>query len=318
MNTQAQQNSYDPVKALELAISAEQNRPDRLPGLVAVFNRIPEAFARDLGGLSFIKPDIVLANLSVGRFCDVCKMPEGAVEAVVWAEKWHGQICFLADCTTVLSFVEAALGYDPTLPSQFTQRPVTKVECDLVTLLFRRLARSLADAFSAYIDVVFEVTSVADRDALAAVCPQNALMVVGRLNINYAGKQGVVTIAVPQKLLEPAQNVLRARPAVAVVQEEILGTDRDTNWSHQLSNEIARAFIGTKAVLDQRLITLQEVAALKVGSTVPLSTVSMSRARLELDERPLFWCMIGRQGAHLALQIESDYENDRETEDDVL
>ncbi|HPG88791.1 MAG TPA: FliM/FliN family flagellar motor C-terminal domain-containing protein, partial [Hyphomicrobium sp.] len=68
----------------------------------------------------------------------------------------------------------------------------------------------------------------------------------------------------------------------------------------------------TKAILDERPITLQEIASLKVGSTITLNTTSISRARLEIDDRPLFWCELGKNHQQLALRIESELEDDLE------
>jgi flagellar motor switch protein FliM len=87
-------------------------------------------------------------------------------------------------------------------------------------------------------------------------------------------------------------------------------TDGDPEWTRQLSGELARAFIVTKAVLDDASMTLEEAANLTVGSTIPLSTVSISKARLEIDDRPVFWCALGRSNMQLAVCIASNYDNE--------
>lgn len=297
------------IKSLELAIAAEHNRPERLPGLVAVFNRLPEMSLVNLENISALKPEITLVDVAVARFSDVAEVPGETVCSVLRAEQWNGNIFFLADAGAGLAFIEAATGFDGTLPTHVAPRPLTSLERGIVTLLFTRLARSLAEAFSAFVNVSFEVTAIGDRELLIGAAAPAAPVLVGRLKIAFAGKEGFVRIAIPQKLLEPIRQDLQAVPAVVNTEAPI---DGDPDWTRQLSDEIARAFILMKAVLDERPITLQEIANLKVGSTIALTTTSISRARLEIDDRPLFWGELGKKHQQLALRIESEFEDDIE------
>lgn len=297
------------IKALELAIAAEQSRPERLPGLVAVFNRLPDMSLVNLENLSALKPEITLVDVTVARFSDVAAVPAGTVCGALRADKWNGSIFFLADAQAGLAFVEAATGYDGSFPTHVAPRELTSLERGIVTLLFTRLARSLAEAFSAFVDVIFELTAVGDGELLVGAAAPGAPVLVGQLKIDFAGKEGFVRIAIPQKLLEPVRQDLEAIPAVV---DDAAAAEGDPDWARQLSDEIARAFILTKAILDERPITLHEIANLKVGSTIALSTTSISRARLEIDDRPLFWCELGKNHQQLALRIESEFENDIE------
>jgi len=297
------------IKALELAIAAEHNRPERLPGLVAVFNRLPDMSVVNLENISALKPEISLVDVTVARFSDVAAVPASTVCGVLRADKWNGNIFFLADGAAGLAFVEAATGFDGTLPTHVAPRALTTLERGIVTLLFTRLARSLAEAFSAFVDVMFEVASVGDSELLVGAIPAAAPVLVGRIKIDFAGKEGFVHIAIPQKLLEPIRQELQVLPTVVAAEAPVEG---DPDWARQLSDEIARAFILTKAILDERPITLQEIASLKVGSTITLNTTSISRARLEIDDRPLFWCELGKNHQQLALRIESELEDDLE------
>lgn len=298
------------IRNLELAIAAEQNRPERLPGLVAVFNRLPDVSVVNLENLSALKPEIVLCDISVGRFSDMAEAPEGTVFGILRAERWNGNVYFLADAQAALAFVEATTGFDGDTRSGIAPRGLTVLERSIVSLLYMRLARSLAEAFSAFVDVTFEVTAIGDRDLIGGMSA-SAPTLVAKLKITFAGKEGFIRVVIPQKLLEPVRMELEVTPALP---EEDAPVDGDPDWARQLTDEIARAFIVTKAILDERQISLQELANLKVGSTIGLSTTTISRARIEIDDRPLFWCEVGKNHQQMALRIETEFENN----DDVV
>ena len=304
----------DHVKALELAISAQTSRPDSLPGLVAVFAALPKLLSNSLATLSFAKAAVEISGVEIRRFADVCALTPGAIGAVVRAEKWNGHICFLADCAVTLSFVEALFGFDPELNLPCVRKPLAATERALVRLLFIKLARALGDGFSTYLDVAFDLAAIADDAAFAAVCAPIAPVIVARLKVDYGGSGGFVSVIIPQKLLDPVRKDLRAGPALQTkaVEQEI-----DPDWALQLSEQIARAFIGLKAVVDQRPATLQEVSGFKVGSTIELSPNSMARVRLELNERPLFWCQLGRLSGQLALKVETECDGDMEDRETI-
>lgn len=300
------------IRNLELAIAAEQNRPERLPGLVAVFHRLPDVSLVNLENLAALKPEVALADVTVGRYSDLSEAPVGTVYGVLRAERWSGNVYFLADAQAALAFVEAATGFDGDVHSTVAPRPLTALERSIVSLMYMRLARSLAEAFSAFVDVTFEVTGVGDRELVAGVGPGSAPTLVGRLKVSYAGIEGYIRVVIPQKLLEPVRQELEVIPAALVEDEPV---DGDPDWARQMTDEIARAFILTKAILDERPITIDEIANLKVGSTIALSTTTISRARLEIDDRPLFWCELGKNHQQMALRIETEFEADEVIEE---
>lgn len=309
MHPQPTPSPSELIRNLELAIAAEQNRPERLPGLVAVFHRLPDVSVVNLENLSALKPEITLADISVGRFSDMAEAPEGTVYGILRAERWNGNVYFLADAPGALAFIEAATGFDGDVRTGIAPRAVTALERSIVSLLYMRLARSLAEAFSAFVDVTFDMTAIGDRDLLVANMLPSAPTLVARLKVDYAGNHGFVRIVIPQQLLDPVRMELEVTPEPTV---EDVPADGDADWARQLGDEIARAFILTNAILDERKITLQELASLQVGSTISLATTTISRARLEIDDRPLFWCEVGKNHQQMALRIETEFENDED------
>jgi flagellar motor switch protein FliM len=309
MNAQSSRLSADRAKILESALSAGQNRLDRLPGLAAIFERTAKALAEELERLSFLRPRVALADISVGSYSEKCRSAEGAVDAVVRADRWKGYVYFAADREVSMAFVEAVLGYDGTMNARSKPaRDSTKTEISIITLLFKRLSRSLVDAFSNYVDTSLEIKSVANEDERLLVCRGDAPVIAARISIEYHDALGHLTIIVPQNLLDPFRDLLQSIPAATEID---VGKPADHNWARQISDEISRAFVRTTAVHDAHFIPLGEVATFKVGTIVPLLGNSLARVCLEVDDRPLFWCELGRQNALLALRIDEEYDPDQ-------
>lgn len=293
--------------ALESALAAGLNRPDRLPGLVAIFNRLPKFFGEELDGIAFVQPKITLKELSSGCFVQFCPASFNGVAALVRAERLKGSLCFLADPLASFAFLEASLGHDFIVPSPLPARPATDTECSIIRVLFRRLARSLTSAFSALVDVVFEVENTASDLEFQAHWRPMAPVIAARLGIEFAGCAGEVVILIPQELLAPIRSNLEVLP---LSDAPPVSNSEDLDWTRRLNEELSRAFIGAVAVLEESVLTLGDVARFRVGSTIELTSKSPSRAAFEVDGNPIFWCDLGRRDGSLVVRIDDDFDAD--------
>lgn len=302
------------IKALESALSGAQNSPDRLPGLVAIINRLPGLFFEEIRSLTYLQPKVTLVELSAGRFSEKCPIPSDATAAVVRAEKLKGSLLFTADCEAGFAFLEAAFGYDAIQPSKTPMRSVTTTENEVLRVLFRRLARSFTNAFSLLVDVTFEIEAARPPIEIETICRAGAPVVAVRLMVEYAGRAGYITIAIPQTLLVTIRPYLSIAPPSEMPVPHI---NSDPEWTRKLSDEIARAFVSVTAILDEALVPLETIACFSIGSTVELSVESISMARLEFDGMPRYWCELGRSDGGLMLRIKSEYDNEEESIDEL-
>jgi flagellar motor switch protein FliM len=295
------------IKALESALCGAQNNPDRLPGLVAIMNRLPALFFEEIRTLTFLQPKVTLVELSAGRFSEKCPIANDTTAVVIRAEKLKGSLLFTADCEAGFAFLEAAFGYDAIQPSKTLKRSLTVTESDVLRVLFRRLARSLTNAFSILVDVKFEVESACPLVEIETICRAAAPVVAVRLMIEYAGRLGYIAIAIPQTLLGTIRPYLSIAPPSESPAPHV---NSDPEWTRKLSDEIARAFVSVAAILDEAFVPLETIAGFSVGSTIELSVDSISMARLEFDGVPRYWCELGKSGGDLMLRIKSEYDNE--------
>lgn len=305
-------------KALERALSAGQNRPDRLPGLQMIFGQLPRVMVEEVGNVSSLPLKVHLLDMSASTLGEACNLPPYTIGAPVRAERWRSWLYFIADPMATALFVEVASGCEGFPPQGLVKRIPTKTDANVVGVLFRRIARSLTEAFSILVDIPLEVGEVVDKIELEPQLSATAPVITARLSLEYPGQAGIVTIVIPQTALEPVRDLLSG----AVAGDAVNGAGApsrsrdDSAWSKQLAEEIARAFIDLTGVLEERTIPLGEVQRFAVGSIVELSSPSLSRVRLDSDDIPLFWCELGKRGGTLTLRVEEDFDENRDTADE--
>jgi flagellar motor switch protein FliM len=304
-------------RALELALSAGQNRPDRLPGLKMIFTQLPRTMADDIGDVSSLPLKVRLLEVAVSTLGEASALQPNMLGAAVRAERWRAWLYFIASPLAATLFVEAATGCEA-FPPGLTPRKLTKTDANVVRILFRRMARSLSGAFSLLVDIPFDVGAVVDKIELEPQLSPTAPVIVARLSLDYPGHSGEVSIVIPHAALEPVRDLLAAAaPGDSTGASGVSSRYRDdSGWSKQLSEEISRAFINLNGVLEERPISLGEVQRFAVGSVVDLASTSLSRVRLDADEVPFFWCELGKRDGGLILRVEDDFDQDTEAIDE--
>lgn len=307
-------------KSLERALSAGQNRPDRLPGLQVIFGQLPRVMVEELGSVSPLPVKVRLLDLSASTLGESCNLPPNTFAGVVRAERWRSWLYFISDPALTALFVESALGCEGFPVGGLAERKLTKTDANILRVLFRRVARSLTHAFSLLVDIQLDVGDVVDKIELEPQLSTSSPVITARLLVEYSGHSGVLTIVIPQVAIEPIRDLLAASPTG----EPTAGPSAssrlhdDSTWSKQLSEEIARAFIDLNGVLEERPIALGEVQRFAVGAVVELTSTSLARVRLDAGDMPLFWCELGKRDGALTLRIEDDFDQNKEAVDEFF
>jgi flagellar motor switch protein FliM len=118
-------------------------------------------------------------------------------------------------------------------------------------------------------------------------------------------------IVIPHSALNPLRQVL-----AQVVSSE--STSADPNWSKQLHTEIQRAEVVLKAVLEEKTLTLGDVAKFHVGQVIKLNANPDTLVRLECNDQRLFWCRMGQLNGAYSLQVKESADQKREFIDGIL
>jgi flagellar motor switch protein FliM len=308
-------------KALERALSAGQNRPDRLPGLHVIFGQLPRVMAEELGSVSPLPVKVRLLDLSASTLGETCNLRPNTFAGVVRAERWRSWLYFISDPALTALFVESALGCEGFPVDGLAERKLTKTDANILRVLFRRVARSLTHAFSILVDIQLDVGDVVDKIEIEPQLSTSSPVITARLSIEYSGHSGILTIVIPQVAIEPIRDLLATSPTGEPTAGASSSSSRlhdDSAWSKQLSEEIARAFIDLNGVLEERPIALGEVQRFAVGAVVELTSTSLARVRLDAGDMPLFWCELGKRDGALTLRIEDDFDQNKEAVDEFF
>ncbi|MEQ1673211.1 MAG: FliM/FliN family flagellar motor C-terminal domain-containing protein, partial [Hyphomicrobium sp.] len=64
-------------------------------------------------------------------------------------------------------------------------------------------------------------------------------------------------------------------------------------------------------------ISLNEVRQFAAGKTIALNCESLTTLRLDVEERPSFWCELGKSGDDLCLRIDRSFDPDEFANDEI-
>jgi len=272
---------------------------ERMPMLNVIFDRMAASCTDSLQPLAGTPCYFSVNGISNDPLGDIIKDYEGnAVAAVLYAEQWDSRVIIMLDRDFVFTMVEAMFGSDG-------------AEIRLVQALFERFAKALQTAFAGTSNVTFRVERVETAMASLAIGRASNMSICANMMVQALYRGGQMFLIIPHSALNP----LRQKLAHVVVSE---GGAADPRWREQLESEVHRTEVTLSAVLDEKMITLEDVVKFKVGQVLELEATPRTLARLESNNQVLFWCQIGQLDGYYAMQVADPVDQKREFVDDIL
>jgi flagellar motor switch protein FliM len=231
--------------------------------------------------------------------------------AVFYAQAWDGRILIGFDRDFVYTMVELLFGSDGAEPPLDMPRVFSNVELHVAEALFERFGKALQSSFSRASEVQFNLERVETRMDYLAIGRLNNMAVYAKILVQGLDRGGEMFIVIPHAVLNPIRQALSQ-----IVSGESVSTD--PNWSKQLHNEIQRTEVVLKAVLEERSLTLGEVAGFQVGQVIELNATPSTLVRLECNNQRLFWCQMGQLNGVYSLQVKESADQKREFIDGIL
>jgi len=284
---------------------------ERMPMLHVIFDQMANLCAESLRSLSPSQSYFWLSTVGSSRLADVLDRYEDAVAAVYHAQAWDSRILIGFDREFVFTMIELMFGADGAEPPLDSTRVFSNVELRLAQALFERFGKALQSSFSRATDVTFALERIETRMDFLAIGRPNNMVVYAKVLLQGLDRGGEMFIVIPHSALNPLRQAL-----AQIVSGE--SASADPNWSKQLHSEIQRAEVVLKAVLEEKMLTLGEVAEFRVGQVIKLNANPETLVRLECNNQRLFWCRMGQLNGAYSLQVKESADQKREFIDGIL
>ena len=289
----------DEISGIQAIVDSAMVSYERLPMLEIVFDRLLRMMSTSLRNLTSDNVEVSLDSITSIRFGDYLEtIPMPAMISVFKAEEWDNYGLMITDSALIYSIVDVLLGgRRGTAAMRIEGRPYTTIERNLVERMVTVILSDLSAAFDPISPVTFRFDRLETNPRFATIArPANAA-VLARLRIDMEDRGGRVELLLPYATLEPVRELL-----LQMFMGEKFG--RDSIWETHLANELWSTDVELDAVLDQIVLSLNDVMNWRPGSQILLNAVPSSPINLRCGEIPLFIGGMGQKNGNMAIKID--------------
>ena len=287
----------DEISGIQAIVDSAMVSYERLPMLEIVFDRLLRMMSTSLRNLTSDNVEVSLDSITSIRFGDYLEtIPMPAMISVFKAEEWDNYGLMITDSALIYSIVDVLLGgRRGTAAMRIEGRPYTTIERNLVERMVTVILSDLSAAFDPISPVTFRFDRLETNPRFATIArPANAA-VLARLRIDMEDRGGRVELLLPYATLEPVRELL-----LQMFMGEKFG--RDSIWETHLANELWSTDVELDAVLDQIVLSLNDVMNWRPGSQILLNAVPSSPINLRCGEIPLFVGGMGQKNGTMAIK----------------
>jgi flagellar motor switch protein FliM len=243
--------------------------------------------------------EVSLDVITSTRFGDyVNSIPLPAMLAVFKAEQWDNFGLLTVDSALIYSIVDVLLGgRRGTAAMRIEGRPYTTIERNLVERLVAVVLGDLSASFDPISKVNFRFERLETNPRFATIArPANAA-IIAKLRIDMEDRGGRLELLLPYATLEPVREMLL---------QQFMGEKfgRDSIWEGHLATELWATDVDIHAVVDEQVMTLQDVLDFRVGTRFMLNATPESEIMVLCGPERLFRGRMGRRGQNVAVMIE--------------
>jgi len=289
----------DEISGIQAIVDSAMVSYERLPMLEIVFDRLLRMMSTSLRNLTSDNVEVSLDSITSIRFGDYLEtIPMPAMISVFKAEEWDNFGLMISDSALIYSIVDVLLGgRRGTAAMRIEGRPYTTIERNLVERMVTVILSDLSAAFDPISPVTFRFDRLETNPRFSTIArPANAA-VLARLRIDMEDRGGRVELLLPYATLEPVRELL-----LQMFMGEKFG--RDSIWETHLANELWSTNVELDAVLDQIVLSLNDVMNWRPGSQILLNAVPSSPINLRCGEIPLFVGGMGQKNGNMAIKID--------------
>lgn len=272
---------------------------ERLPMLEVVFDRLVRMMSTSLRNFTSDNVEVSLDRISSARFGDYLNsIPLPAMLSVFKAREWDNYGLITVDSALIYSIVDVLLGgRRGTAAMRIEGRPYTTIERNLVERMITVVLQDMSQSFEPLSPVTFEFDRLETNPRFATIVRPGNAAIVTSLRIDMEDRGGRLELLIPYATLEPVRELL-----LQMFMGEKFG--RDSIWESHLASELWVTDIDLDAVLDEQLMSLNDIMNMKVGDTLMLNASPNSQVELRCGGIPMMTGQMGRSGNSIAVRID--------------
>lgn len=272
---------------------------ERLPMLEIVFDRLVRIMTTSLRNFTNDNVDVTIESIVSLRFGDYLNaVPAPAMFAVFKAEEWDNQALMVIDSAMIYSIVDVLLGGRQGAAAMPADgRAYTTIERSLVERLIGVVLADLSVSFDPICPVTFRFERLEVNPRFAAIARTSNAVTMARLRVDMEDRGGRMELVMPYATLEPIRELLL---------QQFMGEKfgRDPIWETHLADMLWGTEVELDAVLDEQVMQLSEVMALRPGSRMVLNVGPSAPVQLRCGDVPLYECHVGQRKNHVAVRID--------------
>lgn len=270
---------------------------ERMPMLRNLLEQLRSILVAHVGQLSTAQVVTTLESMKIERAGRALTAPApGDVISYFEAPGWDSMIAVQFERTLLTGLVEAALGGDRSEPAKDEDRALSRLEMRLTAAIAEKVM-SLEEGFEPIGPLRLNFAKLERRRDSTGLGPESAQLIVVTYRMETLYRGGLMRLLIPQTALLPLRALLSRAPN-AVLEAG------DPQWTMQMKQGLQSTSLPLSAILEEREMTLADIARLEVGQVLGLDATPRSRVRLTCRGATLFWCALGQTDGAFTLRVE--------------
>lgn len=290
--------------------------PASAAGKLAILRQVLADACRELtqllGPAGEPKLELRIGSVDIGKAGDLLAAhSESIATAALRAAEWDAALLAGLDRDFLYSLTDVIFGGTGAETAFSSERNLTRIETEVVKLVFAQMTRALERSFGQTGAVSFAVARTDVPPAYDAIGRPSSMIAVATVDLACAAGGGRMFIAMPQSAFvflrpPPARKPASSTPVL------------DPQWRNLLGNRLYGADVTMTAVLGSKQMTLGEIADLRLGQIIEIDSVTGHRVSLDCNGQKLYWCKLAQANGAYSLNVEDAINHEQEFMDDIL
>lgn len=288
-----------PNRGVDAIIYRARDNYEKFPMLDVIFDRFGRSISTALRNLTGQNTEVTVENITSIRFEDyINSIPQPAMLGIFQAVEWENAGLISTDSGLIYSLVDILLGGGKGEGIfRVEGRGFTAIEQEIIKNFSKLVLDEMTAAFTPITTVTFKMDKLETNPKFVTIARPVHPIVIISVRIEFGGVGGKIDIILPYATLEPVKELL-----VQMFSGESFG-GADVSWEGFLSEEVKITTVEVRAELDNRKISLKELASLKVGSTIVMNNKPDDDLKITCSGVTLFKGKLGAYGENVALSL---------------